>query len=298
MITTHNRLDDLKRTLHHVKNMSPPADGICVTCDGCTDGTAEWLRTAHPEVQVIVNQPGKGSVASRDHMIRESRSDLILSLDDDSYPIERDAIRRLKVWMQDHPMIAVTGFPQRSEEFPESLTEPVLPDLGYCATYANSGACYRRSVYEKVQGFYLDFFHAYEEPDYALQCISAGMGVYHTSIISIRHHYSPVARNEMRTHHRHARNELWSTLMRAPLALVPAIGGYRLVSQLRFASRYGIAWVMREPIWWYHGLFGAVQCLRDRHPVSLHGYRMWLSLLRRPTREQAVWDKYLSRITR
>ena len=35
-------------------------------------------------------------------------------------------------------------------------------------------------------------------------------------MITIRHHYSGQARDEIRIHHRHARNELWSTVMRCP----------------------------------------------------------------------------------
>lgn len=298
MITTHNRLEDLRRTLEQLSKMVPPPDSICVTCDGCVDGTAEWLRTAYPYVQLIINQPGKGSVASRDCMFRSAQCDLILSLDDDSYPIETDAVGRLKKWMDDHPRIAVATFPQRSEEFPVSLTEAFQPERGYSATYPNSGACYRRSVYETLPGFYLSFFHAYEEPDYALQCICSGLGIFHTNIISVRHHYSATGRNEMRTHHRHSRNEFWSTLLRAPLILVPVMSVYRMLSQFRFALRYGPAWVIREPIWWYQGLAGFVQCLVKRRPVSIRGYRMWLYLMRTPTCDQTVWDDYLSKIRR
>ncbi len=298
MITTHNRLEDLRRTLHQLSRMIPPANSICVTCDGCTDGTAEWLRTAHPDIQLIVNQTGKGSVASRDYMLRSTQCDLVLSLDDDSYPVETEAIGRLRKWMEDHPEIAVATFPQRSEEFPISLTESLLPELGYSATYPNSGACYQRSVYEKLPGFNVSFFHAYEEPDYALQCICAGFGIYHTNVISVRHHYSAAGRNEMRTHHRHARNEFWSTLIRTPFFLVPVMCVYRMLSQFRFAARYGLAWVIREPIWWYQGLTGAVRCLVKRRPVSLRGYQMWLYLMRTPTCDQTVWDDYLSTIRR
>jgi GT2 family glycosyltransferase len=298
MITTHNRLEDLKRTLNTIWNLSPPANKILVTCDGCTDGTSEWLRTAYPDIHVIVNEQGKGSVASRDYMLRIAQGDLILSLDDDSYPVEPDAIGRLKKWMQDRPVIAVATFPQRSEEFPVSLTERLLPELGYSSTYPNSGACYRRCVYQTLPGFNASFFHMYEEPDYALQCIGAGLGIYHTNIISIRHHYSAVGRNEMRTHHRHARNEFWSTLVRAPLVLIPVMSAYRMLSQFRFAMRYGLAWMIREPIWWYQGLTGVMKCLLNRRPVRIRGYRMWLYLLRKPTCEQAVWDDYLSTIHR
>ena len=56
----------------------------------------------------------------------------------------------------------------------------------------------------------------YQEPDYALQCVAAGYHVLFSPVITIRHHYSGHGRDEICVHHRHARNEFWSTLMRCP----------------------------------------------------------------------------------
>ena len=39
--------------------------------------------------------------------------------------------------------------------------------------FANSGAVLRRSAYLQLPGFEPSFFHMYEEPDYALQCVAA-----------------------------------------------------------------------------------------------------------------------------
>jgi hypothetical protein len=42
-----------------------------------------------------VNKTGHGSIASRDRMMREARGDLVLALDDDSYPEQLDCIARI-----------------------------------------------------------------------------------------------------------------------------------------------------------------------------------------------------------
>jgi hypothetical protein len=44
---------------------------------------------------LIVKQPASESVASRDCMIREARGDLLVVLDDDSYPEQLDCIGRM-----------------------------------------------------------------------------------------------------------------------------------------------------------------------------------------------------------
>src|SRR6266581_4244479 len=95
MITTRNRIEDLKQTLRVLTTLNPAPDEILITADGCTDATAEFLKSALPKAKVVVNQPGIGSVASRDRMMREARGDLVLALDDDSYPEQSDCVARI-----------------------------------------------------------------------------------------------------------------------------------------------------------------------------------------------------------
>ena len=165
---------------------------------------------------MFVNQIGLGSVASRDRMMREARGDLVLALDDDSYPEQLDCIARIVPLFEQRPKLAVLHFPQRTDEYPETLAQTDFGPEHLTRSFANSGAVLRRSTYLQLPGFESRFFHMYEEPDYALQCVAAGYDVLFSPVITIRHHYSGQARDEMRIHHRHARNELWSTLMRCP----------------------------------------------------------------------------------
>jgi GT2 family glycosyltransferase len=118
----------------------------------------------------------------------------------------------------------------------------------------------------------------YEEPDYALQCVAAGYEVLFSPAITIRHHYSGHGRDEIRVHHRHARNELWSTLIRCPLPFAVGIIAWRVFSQFRYACKRGWPWVIREPAWWWQALAGISYCLRRRSPVSWAGYKRWLGL--------------------
>src|SRR5439155_1086352 len=75
-------------------------------------------------------------------------------------------------------------------------------------------------------------------------------------IVTIRHHFSGEVRSEVRNHHRHARNELWSTLLRCPFPFAIGMAGWRVFSQLRYACKRGWSWVVREPLWWGRALAG------------------------------------------
>jgi len=277
MITTSNRLEELQRTLQMLGKLDPAPDEVLVTADGCTDGTAEFL-SAMPNVKFVVNQPARGSVASRDRMIREARGELVLALDDDSYPEQLDCIARLVPLFEQRSNLAVLHFPQRTDEYPDTVAQMDFGHEKLTRSFANSGAVLHRSTYLELAGFEPRFYHMYEEPDYGLQCLAAGYDVVFSPIVTIRHHYSGQARDEIRIHHRHARNEFWSSLMRCPFPFALGVLGWRAASQFRYACRRGWSWVVREPRWWAQAVAGIPYFIRKRKPVSWEAYKRWLSL--------------------
>jgi GT2 family glycosyltransferase len=278
MITTRNRLEDLQRTSQALKNLNPAPDEILIAADGCTDGTVAFVNLALPSAKLIVHERGRGSVASRDRMIREARGDLVLALDDDSYPEQLDCIARIVPIFEQRPRLAVLHFPQRTDEYPETLAQPNLGSEHLTRSFANSGAVLRRSSYLQLPGFESRFFHMYEEPDYALQCVAAGYEVLFSPAVIIRHHYSSQVRNEMRNHHRQARNELWSTLLRCPFPFAIGMAAWRVFSEFRYACKRGWSWMIREPLWWWQAVAGIPYCLGKRRAVSWAGYKRWLRL--------------------
>jgi len=278
MITTRGRIMDLQRTCCVLQQLNPPPLEVLITFDGCTAEMVAAVKAKLPEARFFVNQVGLGSVASRDRMMREARGDLVLALDDDSYPEQSDCIERIVPFFEQRSKLAVLHFPQRTDEYPETLAETNFGSEHLTRSFANSGAVLRRSTYLQLSGFEPRFFHMYEEPDYALQCVAAGYDVLFSPTITIRHHYSGQARDEIRIHHRHARNELWSTLMRCPFPFALGIVTWRVFSQFRYAFKRGWSWVIREPIWWWQAHTGIPYCLRRRRPVSWAGYKRWLAL--------------------
>src|SRR5512133_3237230 len=278
MITTRNRVENLQRTLRVLTQLDPAPDEILITIDGCIDGTEEFVRSELPTAKLVVNNRVIGSVASRDRMMREARGDLVLALDDDSYPEELDCISRIVPFFEQRPRLAVLNFPQRTDEYFETLTQTNFGSEHLTRSFANSGAALRRATYLLLAGFESRFFHMYEEPDYGLQCVAAGYDVLCSPVVTIRHHYSGQARDEIRIHHHHARNEFWSTLIRCPLPFAVGMVAWRVFSQFRYACKRGWSWVVREPLWWYEALVGIPYCVRKRRPVPWSGYKRWLSL--------------------
>jgi GT2 family glycosyltransferase len=278
MITTKDRIAELRRTSVVLQKLNPPPLEVLITADGCTEDVVKAIREEFSKARVFVNEIGLGSVLSRDRMMRTARGDLVLALDDDSYPEQVECVARTVSMFEQRPNLAVLHFPQRTDEYPETLSQADFGPERLTRTFPNSGAVLRRSTYLQLPGFESHFFHAYEEPDYGLQCVAAGYDVLFSPVVTIRHHYSGQQRNEVRTHHRHARNEFWSTLIRCPFPFVLGMLAWRGFSQFGYACRRGWRWIIREPIWWWEALGGIPYCLRNRMPVRWRDYRRWLAL--------------------
>jgi len=189
VISTRNRLGQLRGTCEALRLLNPLPLEIIITADGCTDGTAEFVKSALPEAKLILNKRAHGSVASRDRMMREAHGDLVLALDDDSYPEQSDCITRIVSFFERRAQLAVLHFPQRTDEYPETLAQTNFDSEEHLTrSFANSGAVLRRSTYLQLPGFESRFYHMYEEPDYGLQCVAAGYDVVCSPIVTIRHH--------------------------------------------------------------------------------------------------------------
>lgn len=279
ILPTHNRCAVVLRTLARLQRLRPAAAEILVAADGCDDDTVAAIRARFPQVRVL-ETAGLGSIGARDRLLREAAGDWVLSLDDDSYPIEDDFLARAEVLVAEDPTLAVVCFPQRSDEYPGSLTQNDFGPPQWIGSYTSSGACIRRRAYLDNPGYPPFFFHAYEEPDFALQCWASGWTVRFQPGLHIRHEYTAVNRNEIRTHHFHARNEQWSVWLRCPWPWWPLVSLRRAAGQFRYACRRGPDWIVREPLWWGRALAGFARAWRERRPVPWPVYRRWLRLLR------------------
>jgi GT2 family glycosyltransferase len=289
-ITTHNRREELERTLDQIGRLNPAPDAILVCADGCRDGTVEFLREKHPQVRVIVHETSRGSIPSRNELAESADCDVFVSLDDDSYPIDFDFVQRVRELFERHPRLGVAAFAQRSDEFPESLIATHFGEPSFTGSFANSGAAIRRDMFINLGGYPDFFFHAYEEPDFALRCVAASWQVRFEPTLIIRHHFTTAQRNEIRTHHRHARNECWSVLLRCPGLLLPVVCGFRAVRQLGYAASRGFSWFVREPLWWWQAVRGIPQCILERDPIPWKRYWAWMGLVRHPLHSEVEWN--------
>jgi len=253
------------------------------------------VRNEFPGCTLIENEAAQGSVFSRDRLLRLAQGDIVMSLDDDSYPVDRDFLSRLAEAFEFHPEAAVITFMElRGENATPAGPAMNLSQGQYVAAYPNCAAAMRRSLYGSSAKFPLFFKHMYEEPDYALQCYASGFGVWFEPTLRVRHYLTASRREPLSRHHLHARNELWSVWLRCPWPWLPLMAAYRIFRQLIFAVSQGFDWAIREPIWWGMAMDGWRNIIKNRRPIPSRVYRAWLRLNREPICDKAELRRIVS----
>jgi GT2 family glycosyltransferase len=290
MIATHNRVDELEKTLASCVAQDWPALEILVVDDASTDGTFERVRANFPTVNIVRREKNQGSIAARNDILRRARGTYIIGLDDDSRFIEPDACRRIVERMDAEPDLGIVSFQAIGPENPERMTEAGrLRGEWHCSSFAACGVAIRRSILEKTGPLAEFFFHTYEEPDLCIRAWDVGYRVLQWNDIVVYHEFSGLNRIEQWNHRRQARNEACSIWLRCPWHLVLPMTVARLCSQARYAASRG--WLLREPRVWAEFLWRLPRCVLNRQPVSTKALKICLALNRAKIADrQLVWE--------
>lgn len=224
-------MDELLYTLERVKSCSPPAREIIVHVDAGDHFSADAVRSAFSDVRVIQSADTLGPGGSRNRLMAIASSETIVSLDDDSFPLDPDFFDAVHVSMEDHPKAAVIAMNiiHDGEELTERRNE-----VREVAHFVGCGCAYRKSAFMDTLG-YAPVQPAYgvEEADMALQLLDRGWSIVHDYNLRVRHATS-------RAHH-------------ASASITSAhISNIALLAFLRYPARYwplGLAQVLNRVIW-------------------------------------------------
>ncbi|GAA1445781.1 glycosyltransferase family 2 protein [Nocardiopsis tropica] len=279
VVATRNRVDELQRTLRHLEKLDPrPA--VVVVDNASTDGTAEAVGSAFPDVLLVRRQHNTGCVA-RNTGVLYADTPYVAFCDDDSWWAP-GALERAADALDAHPRLALVaaavavGEEERPDPVNQDLLRSPLPRsedlpgprvLGFLAC----AAVVRRSAFEEVGGFDSLLFFGGEEALLAQDLAAAGWELCHLRDVLVHHHPSAVRPPGVWRRSLEERNALLTVwLRRSP--------GTVLARTARLAARS-----LRDPAC-RRGLAGAVarlpSAVRRRRPLPVRVERD-LALLER-----------------
>jgi GT2 family glycosyltransferase len=260
-IATRDRRDALLATIARLL-LLPERPTITVVDNGSTDGSADAVRAAWPDIEVVALARNLGA-AARTIGVARSRTPYVAFSDDDSWWAPGSLARAADV-LDAHPKLGVlaarvlVGMDEREDPVCVLMAssplkrDPIGPGpavLGFIAC----GAVVRRSAYLEVGGFHRHFGIGGEEELLATDLAAAGWQVRYVDDVLAHHHPSP-SRNPRRRRQIQTRNALWFTWLRRDSRVAvdrtmtvlsdarrdPAVRG-ALVEALR-----GVPWIVRE----------------------------------------------------
>ena len=258
VVLTHNRADELARSLRHLEEL-PERPRLIVVDNGSSDDTAPRVRRNFPAV-TLVRCPVNRGAAGRNAGVQRVTTRYVAFCDDDTWWAP-GALARASDLLDAHPGIgALSG---RVLVGPEERLDPAcarmassplqaagLPGAALIAFMAGA-AVMRTCAYREVGGYEARLFLGAEEQLMAFDLAARGWHMVYAAEV-VTHHHPSAARDPSARRLAVARNRIWIAWMRLPAGTalrttLQQLGEARAAGQWRPVLRdtlRGIGWAL------------------------------------------------------
>lgn len=165
LITTKNRLEDLKYTLQKIHPILIKKDVECIICDdGSVDNTYEFIRTEFPRIRLIRNKKSKGLIYCRNRLLNLTTAKYAISLDDDAHIVTSNSLEIIEQFFNSKPTCAVMAFRIFwGNKLPNNLNHSL--EAVRVKSFVGCGHVWRMEAWKDIPN-YPDWFIFYGEEDY------------------------------------------------------------------------------------------------------------------------------------
>jgi len=113
LVVTRNRLDFLKHVASELANRVRQDDQVLIIDDGSDVDPASALQILDDRCQInyVRHVKHAGYITRRNEGILAARHECILQIDDDSWPVERDALSRCEIALAKFPKVGAFALP-------------------------------------------------------------------------------------------------------------------------------------------------------------------------------------------
>lgn len=286
IITTRNRIRDLAYTLEVCHHHLGPYDEVIVIDDGSTDETASILQTDFPWVRTIHHKESLGLISRRNEGARLAKGDYLVSLDDDSYFLDDNALEKTRELFAHYPNAGALAYDiydpvTRSTPLPDRQPDTLTTSFVGC------GYAVRRELFLQLSG-YRDFFvYGGEETDFCLRLMNMGFAIIRTEHIRVFHAQSQAARDVPYRHTFAFRNQLCQCLMNEPVG--------RCFLHLLSLTYKGFVFAIRHNLMAsylraYPSFFSELpRCLHMRQPLKKETFKHYDSIRKNSTQQNTLF---------
>ena len=214
-ITTKDRWEDLEITLTQLRVQGLDSLETIVIDDGSAVPLPQRFREQYPWIKFTRFDTSQGLIVQRNRVAHLLSTPLMLTLDDDSFPVQGN-LESAANWMLERPKVIALAFQIIRKD------DPLIPDPTAKAPFPvrdfiGCGNLLRRELFLAL-GCYEELFEFFtEEPEFCLRAIQQGYVVFAYPGFVIRHNVTPVGRNHPWRAEKFIRNEMLMALWHFPV---------------------------------------------------------------------------------
>lgn len=273
VFTAHNRRDMALDAVALAKAQTVPVE-IIVCDDASSDGLAEALAEAHPDVVYMRSEVARGPCYHRNRGIEAARCPVVFPLDDDSMLVSPETVAQSLNDFAD-PRVALVAMPFANIYTSERVLQrrsAKAPEIS--VNFAACAHVVRKDAVERVGGYPEAFFYMGEEGDLAIRLIETGYRVILGSSDAI-HHLQPPFRRSYKADFFGRRNTLLFYFLNAPAIALPLRLAGAMVRGLVFGLKNKCLKAAWDGI--ISGLAACWKLRRSRRPVSRACFRAFMA---------------------
>ena len=277
-IISKNRAKILPKAIDSALGQTYINKEIWVYDDNSSDETFE-LAEKYPEVNWVFSKEDRGYLFARNMFMQKDGVDYFCSLDDDSWFIENDTLKKAIKLLDENNNIGVLGFDIITPEQPE-LNREDMPFVTNTNSFIGCGHIINIKAAKEI-GYYTPNpgFYGGEEKDLSIRLIDKGYSIVRFNHMYVWHDKTNVARDLSKQHRSGVYNDMVFTWRRTPfIYLLPSLV-IKAYKHLKFSITFKKQHLLSPYI---KGMLDFISWLiikkTNRRPVSRQGFWKYLKI--------------------
>jgi glycosyltransferase involved in cell wall biosynthesis len=243
LITTKNRLGDLKTTLNHLSALLQDSRvEFLVYDDASTDGTFDYVKENYPFIQLFRNNQSKGYIHNRNVLLNQCTGDYAISLDDDAHFLSEAVLDTIALYFENHlhcAVIACRIFWGLEPPISRATNEPSMRVKGF----VGCGHVWRMDAWRAIPNYPAWFIFYGEEAFAGYHLFKKGWEVHYVPQLLVHHRVAVKSRKnapDYSTRTRRALRSAWYMyFMFYPISQIPRKIGYSIYAQIKLKTIKG-----------------------------------------------------------
>ena len=237
VITTSNRVNDLKITLKSLENLLLRKDVELLICDdNSSDDTKTFLKENYHQHILIFNKKNKGLIYNRNILNEKAQGNYIISLDDDANFLSDNPLEEIENYFSNNLKCGVISFRIFwGINEPAKLMSSEKPNIAN--SFVGCGHAWRKDSWNKITNYPAWFIFYGEENFATLQLVKNNLEVHYNPNILVHHRVDLIKRKNNSDYYIRLRRSLRSGwylyLLFYPIKKTPKLFLYTLWIQLK-----------------------------------------------------------------